>query len=244
MIRPSSSLLCRRSFSLFTFIRLPSAHTASRVASPTSRTHTLFARCSTSDSVISDPSRPDLFYHPVSLPIVGSAYAVSFLTQPPPTPDSCSVLGWLPAETAGEADAEAGLNDFVENPKFRVIMHEAIQTGLQEKVDDIWINAALQLQQWLDAYTRYVTLPLCLRSVRTKNNVVDSRNLPALGRIGDPDDIIASVLVQDSKILPDTYQSMPSYRLCTSDGPTLLTEGLAAKLKLVLEGDIAREVAQ
>ncbi|KAG1859999.1 hypothetical protein C8R48DRAFT_755516 [Suillus tomentosus] len=175
--------------------------------------------------VISDPSRPDLFYHPVSLPMVGSAYAVSFLTQPPPTPDSCSVLGWLPAETAGEADAEAGLNDFVENPKFRVIMHEAIQTGLQEKVDDIWINAALQLQQgWM--------------------HIHDSRNLPALGRIGDPDDIIASVLVQDSKILPDTYQSMPSYRLCTSDGPTLLTEGLAAKLKLVLEGAIAREVAQ
>ncbi|KAG2058009.1 hypothetical protein BDR06DRAFT_951137 [Suillus hirtellus] len=225
MVRPSSSLLCRRSFSLFTFVRLPSVHAASRVASPTSHTHTLFVRCSTSDSVISDPSRPDLFYHPVSLPMVGSAYAVSFLPQPPPTPDSCSVLGWLPAETAGEADAEAGLNDFVENPKFRVIMHEAIQTGLQEKVDDIWINAALQLQQgWM--------------------HIHDSRNLPALGRIGDPDDIIASVLVQDGKILPDTYQSMPSYRLCTSDGPTLLTEGLAAKLKLVLEGAIAREVAQ
>jgi hypothetical protein len=37
---------------------------------------------------------------------------------------------------------------------------------------------------------------------------------------------------------------MPSYRLCTSDGPTLLTEGLAAKLKVVLEGAIAREAAQ
>jgi hypothetical protein len=46
------------------------------------------------------------------------------------------------------------------------------------------------------------------------------------------------------KILPDTYQPMPSYRLCTSDGPTLLTEGLAAKLKLVLEGTVAREAAQ
>lgn len=27
----------------------------------------------------------------------------------------------------------------------------------------------------------------------------DQRNIPALGRIGDPDDIIASVLVEDSK---------------------------------------------
>lgn len=134
-------------------------------------------------------------------------------------------MGWLPAETAGEADAEAGLNDFVDNPKFRAILHEAIQTGLREKVDDIWINGALQLQQgWM--------------------HIHDSRNLPALGRIGDPDDIIASVLVRDSEILPDTYQPMPSYRLCTSDGPTLLTEGLAAKLKLVLEDAIVREAAQ
>ncbi|KAG1767802.1 hypothetical protein EDD22DRAFT_949857 [Suillus occidentalis] len=157
--------------------------------------------------------------------MIGSVYAVSFLNQPPPTPDSCSVLGWLPAETAGDADADAGLNDFVENPKFRARMHEAIQTGLREEVDDIWINGALQLQQgWM--------------------HVHDSRNLPALGRVGDPDDIIASVLVRDSKILPDTYQPMPSYRLCTSDGPTLLTEGLAAKLKLVLEGTVAREAAQ
>ncbi|KAG2035570.1 hypothetical protein BDR03DRAFT_962128, partial [Suillus americanus] len=224
-IRPSSSLPCRRSFSFFTSIRIPSTHPFRGVASPTSRKHALFARYSTSNPAISDPSRPDLFYHPVSLPMIGSAYAVSFLTQPPPTPDSCSVMGWLPAETAGEADAEAGLNDFVENPKFRAIMHEAIQTGLREKVDDIWINGALQLQQgWM--------------------HIHDSRNLPALGRIGDPDDIIASVLVRDSKILPDTYQPMPSYRLCTSDGPTLLTEGLAAKLKLVLEGAITRETVQ
>ncbi|KIK34894.1 hypothetical protein CY34DRAFT_812582 [Suillus luteus UH-Slu-Lm8-n1] len=223
-IRPFSPLLCRRSFSLFTFFRIASAH-ALRVATPTSRTNALFARYLTSNSAISDPSRPDLFYHPVSLPMIGSVYAVSFLNQPPPIPDSCSVLGWLPAETAGEADTEAGLNDFVENPKFRTIMHEAIQNGLREEVDDIWINGALQLQQgWM--------------------HIHDSRNLPALGRIGDPDDIIASVLVRDSKILPDTYQPMPSYRLCTSDGPTLLTDGLAAKLMLVLEGTVAREAAQ
>ncbi|KAG2051132.1 hypothetical protein BDR06DRAFT_890342, partial [Suillus hirtellus] len=173
-------------------------------------------------------SRPDLFYHPVSLPIAGSAYAVSFLTQSPLTPDSCSVMVWLPTETAGAADAEVGLNDFVENHMlfaFRIIMHEAIQTVTHENVYDVWINAAPQLQQgWM--------------------HIHDSRNLPALGRIGDPYDIIASVLVQDSEVLPDTYQSMPSYRLYTSDGPTFLTEGLAAKLKLMLEGVIAREAAQ
>jgi hypothetical protein len=88
--------------------------------------------------------------------------------------------------------------------------------------------------------------------------VADDRNIPALGRIGDPDDILASVLVEDGKvlqcdfsaeyrstmyfgqILPETYQAMPSYRLCTADGLPQLTQGLAQKLKAVLE-ERARE---
>ena len=80
--------------------------------------------------------------------------------------------------------------------------------------------------------------------------VVDQRNIPALGRIGDPDDIIATVLVENSKvrllallfassslhtkILPETYQPMPSYRICTSDGILQLTPGLADHLRRAL----------
>lgn len=30
--------------------------------------------------------------------------------------------------------------------------------------------------------------------------LIDSRNIPALGRVGDPDDIIGSVLVEDSQV--------------------------------------------
>ena len=37
------------------------------------------------------------------------------------------------------------------------------------------------------------------------------------------------------QILSDTYQPMPSYRLCTSDGLLQLTEGLAQRLMEVLE---------
>lgn len=88
----------------------------------------------------------------------------------------------------------------------------------------------------------------------------DERNIPPLNRVGDPDDIIASVLVADSKvgtsfsqspshltestssnysqIQPNTYSAMPSYRICTADGVTHLTEGLAAKLKEVLEREV------
>ena len=47
--------------------------------------------------------------------------------------------------------------------------------------------------------------PLFVRSVKfymphCVPRVLDQRNIPALGRIGDPDDIIASVLVENSMV--------------------------------------------
>ncbi|KAJ7704348.1 hypothetical protein B0H17DRAFT_1039333 [Mycena rosella] len=171
-----------------------------------------------SESSFTDPSRPDLHYHLVDPPTPVSsrlpAFALSFLPSSP-LASSSTVLGWLPAATTGTDDG-AGLNDFKENPEFRPLLHEAIQDGLREGVDDIQINGAAQLGEgWM--------------------HIHDDRNIPALGRIGDPDDIIASVLVQAGKIQPETYQAMPSYRLCTSDGPIQLTPGLAQKLQAVLE---------
>ncbi|EGO02364.1 hypothetical protein SERLA73DRAFT_48533 [Serpula lacrymans var. lacrymans S7.3] len=77
--------------------------------------------------------------------------------------------------------------------KFRAVLHRAIQTGLREGADDIQINGALQLQiGWMH---------------------IHGKNVPALGRVSDPDDILTSVLVEDSQIQPDTYQVMPSYYL-------------------------------
>ncbi|KAK7042436.1 hypothetical protein R3P38DRAFT_2511607 [Favolaschia claudopus] len=176
---------------------------------------------STSDSESSpsftDPNRPDLHYHLVNPPTPLSkdapAFALSFVVE---SPSRSTVLGWLPAATTGN-DHEAGLNDFVENPEFRTLLHQAIQDGLREKVDDVQIGGAIQLGNgWM--------------------HIHDERNVPALGRIGDPDDIIATVLVEDGEIRAETYQAMPSYRICTSDGPTQLTPGLAQKLKTMLHG--------
>jgi hypothetical protein len=141
-------------------------------------------------------------------------YALSFLPSPPPTADSSTIIGWLPAGTKSNGE-EAGLNDFEENPKFRQLIHEVIKSGLKADVDDIQRNGALQMHQgWM--------------------HIHDDRNVPALGRIGDPDDIIASVLVEDGKINADTYQPMPAYRLCTSDGLIQLTEGLSKHLQNAL----------
>ncbi|KIM92261.1 hypothetical protein PILCRDRAFT_810317 [Piloderma croceum F 1598] len=184
-------------------------------------------RCYSSDesAPMVDPNRPDLFYHLLAPPTPMSsslpAFGLSFISKPPYSADSSVIIGWLPAASEGEGQ-EAGLNDFKENPKFRKILHEAIQSGLREDVDDIQRNGALQLQSgWM--------------------HINDERNIPALNRVGDPDDIIASVLVEDSKILAETYQAMPAYRICTVDGVTQLTEGLAKKLKELLEQAMSEE---
>jgi hypothetical protein len=158
----------------------------------------------------SDPNRPDLFYH--LLPTSPPTFALSFLPTPPPRPRSATILGWLPA-AAGE---DAGLNDFSENPAFRPVLHSALRSALRDGADDVQAAAATQLHAgWL--------------------HIHDERNVPALGRIGDPDDIVATVLVEDGKILPETYQPMPAYRLCTADGVVHLTSGLTVRLRQVLE---------
>lgn len=69
-----------------------------------------------------DPSRKGLFYHlvppPTPLSDTRPAFAVSLLADAPPSPESSTVLGWLPAETPGD-NRGAGLNDFVENRALR-----------------------------------------------------------------------------------------------------------------------------
>ncbi|KAH9927915.1 uncharacterized protein BXZ73DRAFT_90630 [Epithele typhae] len=173
-----------------------------------------------------DPDRPDLFYHlftpPTQLSATTPVYALSFLPSPPPSLLSAAVVGWLPAAGAGDG---AGLNDFVENDRFRAALHAAVQSALRYGADEVQKNGAMQTQAgWM--------------------HIHDGRNVPALGRIGDPDDIIASVRVEGGEILAETYQPMPSYRLCTADGVVQLTEGLAARLQEVLQERVRDEELQ
>ncbi|KAJ7625050.1 hypothetical protein DFH06DRAFT_1444804 [Mycena polygramma] len=219
---------------------LSSAYISLRPPRYASRPEHLVARqrCpySTSNESFTDPTRPDLHYHLVDPPTPLSsqlpAFALSFL--PAPSSNSSTVIGWLPAATTSNED-DAGLNDFRENPEFRGVLHQAIQDGLREKVDEVQINGALQLGNgWMHIHG--MSFFLSVQYTRAHFwGVLDERNVPALGRIGDPDDIIATVLVQDGEIQPETYQPMSSYRICTSDGPTQLTPGLAKKLQAVLE---------
>lgn len=77
-------------------------------------------------------------------------------------------------------------------------MHEAVQQALREGADDVWTNSAIQIQQgWMHIHGMIQYHAIIGIDLDTH---IDYRNVPALGRIGDPDDIIASVLVQDSKV--------------------------------------------
>jgi hypothetical protein len=89
----------------------PSNHLRPQI-SPHCRYTTQTDRPSTS---FSDPVRPDIFYHLVHRPRSDvPSFALSFLPTPPPSADSVTIIGWLPASTEGQ-DGEAGLNDFEEN---------------------------------------------------------------------------------------------------------------------------------
>lgn len=112
-----------------------------------------------------DPERPDLYYHLFDVSQSSPVFALSFLPDAPTKLDSSAIIGWLPAETRSQSE-QAGLNDFKENrtsplqalttvlticpAKFLEVLHEAVQSGLRDGVDDIQINGAIQTQQgWM-----------------------------------------------------------------------------------------------
>ncbi|KAF9568945.1 hypothetical protein CPC08DRAFT_678513 [Agrocybe pediades] len=248
LLTPGRSVVCRRciqkGLSLSPPKSIPSQSVSGQIFTATvsvkltrtfATSSSCFASSSTSNAeegldappnlVFADPHRPDLFYHLVPPPTPLSrkhpAYALSFLGEEDLKSGinlggvgdgrSPAVIGWLPAAQEGDGK-ETTLSDFVQNDNFIRFMHDTIKDVLEKGEDDIWTTGAMQLQHgWM--------------------HIHDQRNVPALGRIGDPDDIIASVLVEDSKIKAETYQAMPSYRVCTADGIVQLTEGIATRLK-------------
>lgn len=134
------------------------------------RTRFISSTLSTS-KIFSDPDRPDLFYHLIQPPNPVSSsnpvYAVTFISTELSHPDSKAVMGWVPAGIEGEVS----LIGFRENGEsqctsernhsvdthisaiFKEILHEAIRKGLQEGVDDIQINGALQTHSgWMHVH--------------------------------------------------------------------------------------------
>ncbi|KAH7339077.1 hypothetical protein B0J17DRAFT_659770 [Rhizoctonia solani] len=136
-------------------------------------------------------------------PVGNNVFALSFLNEKPSSQNSATVIGLV----QGGEDSHS----FQENQAFVDLLHDTVKAALIEGVDQELGNDAVQRKEgWL--------------------HVHDYRNFPEMGRVGDPGDILGSVLVQDGKIKGDTYERMPSYRTCTTDGPVKLSPSLHERL--------------
>ncbi|WVW78396.1 hypothetical protein I302_100350 [Kwoniella bestiolae CBS 10118] len=133
---------------------------------------------------------------------------LSFLPDPP-VQRSRTILGYLPLENAT-------LEDFKEEPRFLDTLHEAIQSGLEAgKADSVMYEAETRpTDGWI--------------------HITDERAIPPAGRIGETEDLIGSVYVQDGKIIASTYSPLPTYRIITPNGVLTLPKGLDEHLIEVL----------
>ncbi|ODN79649.1 hypothetical protein, variant [Cryptococcus amylolentus CBS 6039] len=143
-----------------------------------------------------DPSHPHLWYHPSS-----SYISLSFLPTKPAVYGSKTVIGYLPL-------GEATLDDFRNEPKFEKVLEDAVKDGLAKgKATTVEFEAETRpTDGWI--------------------HITDERAIPPMGRIGETEDIIGSVYVQEGKIIADTYSASPTYRLVTTNGVLRLPRGL------------------
>ncbi|OCF45851.1 hypothetical protein I317_00339 [Kwoniella heveanensis CBS 569] len=153
-----------------------------------------------------DPSHPHLYYHQNHTHL-----SLSFLPHPPSSSRSKTVIGYLPSRP------DATLQDFKEEPRFLDVLHDAIKSGLEQgKAQSVIFEAETRpTDGWI--------------------HITDERALPPAGRIGETEDLIGSVYVQEGKIVASTYSPLPTYRTVTPNGVLTLPKGLDEHLISILE---------
>ncbi|KAH7101672.1 hypothetical protein BKA62DRAFT_702838 [Auriculariales sp. MPI-PUGE-AT-0066] len=172
-----------------------------------------------------EPSRAGLWYHCLQPDSAASVFAVSLLADPPKSLASPTVVGYLPANKAEDIKSEATFNDFRPNNAFHRLLELSIRDALQRGLDDgLAVQARLVHDGWI--------------------HINDDRNVAAKtgDRIGDPDDIVGTVCVQDGKIVPSTFETLPTYRLCTQDGIVQLSDPLMRNLVQTLQATHDSEI--
>ncbi|KAJ9119433.1 hypothetical protein QFC24_005666 [Naganishia onofrii] len=141
---------------------------------------------------------------------------LSFLPEAPKKgAESRTIIGFLPV---GE---DVGLEDFRENVKFMYVCGDVDWDRDFRGLKAGHIKAGLATGAGATVETE-----ASARGSDGYMHIADGRNLPPPGRIPEPHDIIGSVYVQSGKILPETYEAQPMYRICTQDGVCVLPYGL------------------
>lgn len=90
----------------------------------------------------SDP----LHYHPLP-PSDPERLALSFIDRPPPSANSRTPIGYLPLFADGR---EPSLSDFVENPAFKDVLHEAIRRSIADGDERIVAEALGRVEGWIN----------------------------------------------------------------------------------------------
>jgi len=92
-------------------------------------------------------------------------------------------------------------------------MHETVKNALKEGVDETVAAEALQRKSgWMHIQGAF-SMQSCLVYLFDVSGL-DERNIPALGRVGDPDDILASVMVENGKV-SNFYLSITLFLECS-----------------------------
>jgi hypothetical protein len=100
-------------------------------------------------------------------------------------------------------------NTFHPNPEFEKLLHSTFKKYVH-------LDPSLQGLA-LSQKVGYMTLH-------------DLRVFTPFGRVADPEDLLGSVLLDQGKIVPHSYDPMPTYRLLSSHGITELSDFMHEKL--------------
>jgi len=141
---------------------------------------------------------------------------MSFCPNPPQSgaTNDKVILGVLPANQpdGSSSSANPSIENFEPNPTFVQTLQQAIRQVLDRHADEtLEAEAKARGEGWM--------------------HICDNRITPTLNRVPDPEDILGSVMVVDGKIIPSSYQTMPSYRVVSGEsGPLVLSEAVHAAL--------------
>ncbi|GAA6020822.1 hypothetical protein JCM10207_001668 [Rhodosporidiobolus poonsookiae] len=188
---------------------------------------------SSSSSSSSIPSRvyPGLYFHPhPSSPT--PSFTLSYLPTPAPSlafsPTTLGTLHPLPSSSSTTSSFDdkhrpprpeedprvppLSPRAFSENPDFMRLVHDVLKQAVEH---DPWLQTQAKAVEGNDTFI----------------HITDFRSSPDANRAPHPQDVLASVLVQSGKLVPQSYEpNSVAYRLVSEDGLMQLGEGLMARL--------------
>lgn len=110
------------------------------------------------------------------------------------TKDAKSIIGWTKATSITKETLHIGFKD---NPEMKQRINQIIKEH---------------------AYTSPYFMALAQNWNSGWMHIADGRSLAAFGRCPEPDDILATVLLEDGRMVPASIQEMPTHRLLTVNG--------------------------